>query len=68
MFFKLIVLLLIVFVVWYFFKKISDLNFNKKLNGLNREQIENKDVSPCAICGIFVTEGLSNCGIESCPH
>ena len=68
MFLKFIVLLLIIGAAWYLFKKFHGRDINEGLNELNREWIESEDVSACQICGVFVTEGPSNCGHDICPH
>ena len=65
---KLLVLLLIVGGVWYGFKAIARRNKAKQMAAHRKAQESVEDMTPCAVCGTFVTRDQADCGSDGCPY
>ena len=64
---KLIVLVLVIGIVCYGFKRIGRHKIDGQADEEIRDRIENEEMLACDICGTFVTARSSNCGQERCP-
>ena len=65
---KWLVLGLIVTGVWYGFKVIARRNKAKQAEDMRRREKIGEDMSQCAVCGTYVTDGQNDCGKDGCTY